>query len=307
MAPPERSAIDHTPDRAQHWDDCDPDVRRWVEGIVSGVVEELPRPVGVYLHGSLAMGCYHRAHSDADLLVVVDVLPTERERRSLALRLLDVSEQRPTSAGLELSVVLRSAVEAPRHPVPYACHFSERWVADVRSGGAGPRGTDPDLAGHCAVTRHRGIALLGPEPTEVVGEVARRDLVASVLADVRDTLADGLVSTPVYGVLNACRTLHLLAHDPAPPLSKEEGGAWALAHLPPTHRPVVADALECYRSAAEVPADLRRTHGHRWDEEALLALAAFVRDSIRSAPGNRLPRGATGATVGPSPSGGGAA
>ena len=27
--------------------------------------------VGVYLHGSAAMGCYHPAHSDLDLLVVV--------------------------------------------------------------------------------------------------------------------------------------------------------------------------------------------------------------------------------------------
>jgi streptomycin 3"-adenylyltransferase len=59
-----------TPARGQLWNDCDADIRAFAERVVEGfrvrLGEEL---IGVYLHGSLAMGCYRRAKSDLDLLI----------------------------------------------------------------------------------------------------------------------------------------------------------------------------------------------------------------------------------------------
>ena len=92
----------------------------------------------------------------------------------------------------------------------------------------------------------------------------------------------GIVESPVYGVLNLCRSLQLVLEDPVLPPSKEESARWALENLSVEHRPIVAAALECYRSHAQVPSDLRRFHGHRWDEEPLLDIAAYAQDLIHS-------------------------
>ncbi|HDK44919.1 MAG TPA: nucleotidyltransferase domain-containing protein, partial [Actinobacteria bacterium] len=43
----------------------------WVESLVAGIADVLgDELVGVYLHGSLAMGGYYRPKSDLDLLIV---------------------------------------------------------------------------------------------------------------------------------------------------------------------------------------------------------------------------------------------
>lgn len=53
-----------------------------------------------------------------------------------------------------------------------------------------------------------------------------------------------------------------------------------LDHLPDEHRRVIGDALGCYRSAALIPADQRRHHGHRWDPQPLLDLANWARNNL---------------------------
>lgn len=58
----------HPRDRAQSWADCDPDVRAYVLAAVDAMAVDV---LGAYVHGSLAMGCYYRAKSDLDVLVVV--------------------------------------------------------------------------------------------------------------------------------------------------------------------------------------------------------------------------------------------
>lgn len=58
--------------RPQRWPECDDDIRRFAKGLMELFIEELGRQlIGIYLHGSLAMGSYYRPKSDIDLLVVV--------------------------------------------------------------------------------------------------------------------------------------------------------------------------------------------------------------------------------------------
>lgn len=196
------------------------------------------------------------------------------------MRLLAAFDERPTIGGVELSVVRRRHVAPFQHPLPYELHFSERWADDVRHGGTGPRGTDRDLAAHCAMTRRRGIALRGEEPSTVIGPVHHDAFVDSIMDDFRWILDGGMLESPIYGVLNLCRVLQLVADGPDHLPSKEEGAVWAREHLPVTYHWVITDALDCYRSAAEIPADQRRAHGHAWNDEALLALTAFARDAV---------------------------
>ena len=174
-------------------------------------------------------------------------------RPELARELLRLFDERPIIGGLEVSVVLRRSVEVFEHPAPYELHFSEAWADDVRAGGSGPSGTDPDLAAHCTVVRSRGIALAGPPPETVFGEVPRAAYLEAILDDLRWIVQGGIVTSPYDGALNICRCAQVLLGDAVVPPSKDEAAAWALAHLPDRHGGTIAEALACYRAAAAVP------------------------------------------------------
>lgn len=232
--------------RPQHWSVADEDLRQWVEAIV-GRLGQIEGVVAVYLHGSLAMGSYFRPKSDVDLLVVVEDPLVEPKSRALAADFLESFDHRPIIGGVELSVV--------------------RWRS---------------LESHCTMTRLLGLAVLGPAPASVIGEVPHDAYLDAVMDDARWIVEGGIVESPFYGVLNLCRSLQLVLEDPELRPSKDEGARWALDNLPVEHRPIVAAALECYRSHAQVPPDLRRFHGHRWDEEPLLDIAAYAQDLLHS-------------------------
>jgi len=126
---------------------------------------------------------------------------------------------------------------------------------------------DGDLAGHITVARQRGVVLFGPPVADVFPVVPHEDYLDSVRADVLESLST-IHDNHVYAVLNACRTLAYLADGAV--RSKDEGGMWALAHLPEDQRFVVAHALEIYRGEA-VPA---------FDPSALEKFARFASDQI---------------------------
>jgi len=279
---PSRESIDHTPGRSQQWANVDADISDWTSDIVERL-GQLDSTVGVYLHGSLAMGGFYRPKSDLDLLVVTDSPLTDDDRSALATDIVGLFDRRPIVGGVELSVMRREVAEAFRHPAPYEFHFGEEWADTLRRGEPGPHGTDPDLAAHCTVVRSRGLALSGPAPTEIFGEVPRSAYLDAVLDDLRWILDGGIVESPFYGVLNICRSALVLLDNPGPPPSKDEGAQWALEQLPAEHRTVIADALSCYRSAAQINPAHRRHHGHRWDEQPLLALADWARTTLPTA------------------------
>ena len=63
--------------------------------------------VGVYLHGSLVMGCFNPQKSDIDLIIVADELDAEGPAK-----------------GIEMSVVLRKVCKPFVYPTPFELHFS---------------------------------------------------------------------------------------------------------------------------------------------------------------------------------------
>ena len=131
---------------------------------------------GVYLHGSLAMGCFNPDKSDIDLIIVTEEAPTEEQKLQLMEQTVGLNELAPEK-GIEMSVVKRSCCEKVMHPIPFELHFSPmhlKWFQEnpgdyVRN----MKGTDPDLAGHFMIIRHYGICLWGAAVSEVFGEVPR--------------------------------------------------------------------------------------------------------------------------------------
>lgn len=247
------------------WTDCPDDVRAQLDGLLDDLRAALGANLaGVYLHGSLAMGCFSPARSDLDLLVVTGERMAPGERRAAAEALLRRSG---APAPIEISFVSRSQARPWSYPTPFDLHYSEEWRAKTAEelasgawracGGQEPR--DPDLAAHCTVVLARGVALHGPPPAELLPQVPPADYLDSIVRDVA-WAAEQIDDNPVYLVLNYCRVYAYLREGPI--LSKDEGGGWALRELP-EHRPVVAAALAAYRgetgpAAAIDPAGLRR-------------------------------------------------
>ena len=78
--------------------------------------------VGVYLHGSAAMGCFNPAKSDLDLLIVVeDAMEDDVKRRYMDM-VLRLNAEAPAK-GLELSVLRREACADFVHPMPFELHI----------------------------------------------------------------------------------------------------------------------------------------------------------------------------------------
>lgn len=178
------------------------------EQVATVCAEILPHLVGVYLHGSAALGGFTAA-SDLDVLVVAD---GEADQQRLGRELLNTAVDFP----LELSTVTSAAAAAPATPWPFLLHVAspDRIVSDQGKG-------DPDLIAHYAVTRQAGVAVRGADPADVIGAVPRTQLLSSLLGE----LAWGLDHADQrYAVLNACRAEAYATEGRL--LSKMDGGHW---------------------------------------------------------------------------------
>jgi hypothetical protein len=209
--------------------------------------------IGIYLHGSLAMGCFQPLHSDLDLLVLIKQLPPVERRRALVQQILQSSN---APAPIELSILVRDHYTPWRHPTPFSFHFSEQWrfaLAEVPGDGQWHSYSqdnlqnyllDPDLAGHFTVTRHRGVCLAGAPIASTVPAVPWSDYLDSILRDFT-WACERADDNPVYLVLNSCRIWAALVE--ARVLSKAEGADWALPRLPADLGDIVKTAATLYR------------------------------------------------------------
>ncbi|MBE5807898.1 MAG: DUF4111 domain-containing protein [Clostridiales bacterium] len=222
------------------------------DGCVSALGETL---TGVYVHGSVAFGCFAWDRSDIDFLVVVRGAPTRGQKKALADFLLG-QEARAPSKGFEMSVVSEEVCLSFVYPTPFLLHYSRAYTqayrADFDGVCARMPGADYDLAAHFAVTRATGFPLMGKPVEEVFAPVPRAAYLDSIMRDVADAEAD-ILSDPVYMSLNLCRVLYALRFDK--PISKLEGGRWGSEALPAPLRPVAHWALERYQGGADAVPD----------------------------------------------------
>ena len=78
--------------------------------------------IGIYLHGSLAMGCFTE-QSDLDLLVLVNTPLDRATKRALVETLLNLDDL--PAKGIEMSVVLGKYAQEFAYPTPFEVHYSE--------------------------------------------------------------------------------------------------------------------------------------------------------------------------------------
>ena len=207
---------------------------------------------GIYLHGSLAMGCFNPAKSDIDIIIIIKDNISDEQKMKFMERMVDLNGQAPAK-GLEMSIVLRKYCNPFVYPTPFELHFSPahlKWFSDAPQDYVqNMKGDDKDLAAHFTIIRQYGITLYGEEIENVFGEVPRKDYIDSIWEDVQEAREE-ILEEPMYITLNLCRVLAFCRDGLC--LSKQEGARWAMEHLPAEYTALISSALTCYQTDQEI-------------------------------------------------------
>jgi streptomycin 3"-adenylyltransferase len=225
------------------------ELREQLSSVQAGALDVLGDAlVGIYLHGSLALGCFNPGgRGDVDVLVVASRPLELDEKLALTDLLLRVSA---APYGLELHVLTTDQLRHWRHPSPFELHYGEthREALAFEPVAALERmsRTDPDLAAHVTVARGAGIALVGPPPETVFPEIPWQDYADALRRDLEWTRTS---RSALYGILSPCRVWASL--ETREVHSKASGAQWALRRLPADLRPQVERALASYTGGGE--------------------------------------------------------
>ncbi|MBM7599587.1 streptomycin 3'-adenylyltransferase [Virgibacillus halotolerans] len=270
--------------RPQIWTNCDEDIRQFIERLIDRLASVLgTQLVGVYLHGSLAIGSYYRSKSDIDLIVVVAHPLEYTAAERVGLLIANEAFSRPTTGNVELSVITAKAAKQAQMFTPFEVHYSSDWHEKVINHHIDYtiEQTDSDLVSHLTYVVQRGICLHGASIQNVFGKVEWHLFMDSVLDDLAWILEnEHILEAPFYGVLNICRVLQLLHVKTETVHSKDEGGEWGLKHLPQDYHPLIRQALHVYRSSEKVNEDKIKSGGVKWNQTALRTLRDYARLKI---------------------------
>lgn len=201
---------------------------------------------GVYLHGSMAMGCFQPDKSDIDLIIVIEDDITDEQKLKFMSGIVELNKLAP-SKGIELSIVKKAYCKEFVYPTPFELHFSKmhlQWFVDSPEDYISKmKGTDKDLAAHFTIIKKCGIVLFGREINEVFGDVPRENYLDSIWCDIEGARED-ILEDPVYMILNLCRVAAFLNDNLI--ASKKQGGDWALKNLASRYHSLISDALQSY-------------------------------------------------------------
>lgn len=209
---------------------------------------------GIYLHGSLAMGCFNPRKSDLDLIAITEDLISDLQKMRIMQYIVRLNEGAPPK-GLEISFVLRKWCKPFVYPTPFELHFSpahlKGFLDDPSDYIEEMKGTDIDLAAHFSIINRFGVVLYGEKIDQVFSEVPEEYYRKSICADVENAVND-IVENPIYITLNLCRVLAFMKNGLY--LSKEQGGKWGMGSFP-EYRSVISEALDCYTSDRNMTAN----------------------------------------------------
>lgn len=266
------------------WVNASSAVRSAVETVQQELQQTVgPNLLGIYLHGSLALGCFNPVRSDVDLLATIGEGMAVETKRAVALSLLG---QSAAPYPIEISFVCQQDVQPWQFPTPFDFHYSKMWRVQVAAelrGGAWrdwnerPVCRDSDLAAHITLARARGIALLGLPANQAFPPVPPADYLAAILEDCT-TARDRIVADPIYGVLTLCRVYAYVLEGHI--YSKDEAGMWVCGLLPPTFERVVRGVLTAYRS---------EPGNEQFLSDELPAFATYMDERIQAAASALVP------------------
>jgi Domain of unknown function (DUF4111) len=212
------------------------EVNRTVERLRDGIAEVLgDRLVGLYLHGSLALGDFYPPASDIDFhAATAGALDAPAVGRLAAMHAGFKSEGGWPARleGVYLPVATLRRHDPSADPAPTV---GVDW--DLRPGRPGPTWVLDRW-----VTREHGVIVVGPDPRGLIDPIGPADLGAAVRATllgfwagILDDGADTGWLRPrnyqAFAILTMCRALHVLERGALVP--KPVAAAWAMGRLAP--------------------------------------------------------------------------
>lgn len=236
--------------------------------------------LGSCLYGSVVEGGLKPA-SDVDVLVVARDSLGRSERDALVSGLMPISGSRVGARPLEVTVVVQSEIRPWRYP-PVGDFLYGEWRRDDYEAGHLPV---PELMPNLAVEITQALnadrPLTGPSPRDLLAPVPAADLVRGSLDGVPALLED-LLDDSRNVLLTLARVWCTVATGGI--RSKDAAADWALARLPPEHRPALARARDLYLTSGYTD--------EVWDDEVRAGVpdcAAALLGRIEAAAGPAEP------------------
>lgn len=216
--------------------------------------------VGVYLHGSLAMGSFQLGSSDIDLIFVVKEHLSSEERSAIFSYL---NKTRQPGNSIQMSVFLEAVLQEPQYPIFVELKYD--YPDDIFS-----NELDAQVVAQLYETKERGFCIWGKPISEVFSKIPAKYYLLSAIEDLKYT-RKYLLKDPVYWILNACRTIAFIKERKV--LSKLEGGQWGTTNLPEKYRNLIKQALLCHQ---------RKTNKDKifWNSKELEDFATYAIDKF---------------------------
>jgi streptomycin 3"-adenylyltransferase len=221
---------------------------RQAAGVVEALREVLGSAVtGAWLHGSWVRGGL-RPGSDINILVVLERPTTRAERDALVRALLGLSGRRAGGRSLEVTLVVRGAVQPWAYPPPLELQYGDWWRRALEAGEEPWPSSSADLAVILAAALEASEPLDGSPPLhEFLGPVPASDL-RRALIDALPALGADLESDEANVLLTLARILVTLATERIVP--KDEAAEWARERLDPAALPALLWAAGVYLGTA---------------------------------------------------------
>jgi streptomycin 3"-adenylyltransferase len=247
-------------------------VDKFLDEFLQKITEDLKSNlVGVYLHGSLAMGCFNPQASDIDLLIIVKEKLSLKIKKAIVKDILNL-EEKYSEYNMEMSILLEKTLNEFEYPTPFELHYSkehkEKYLIDEDY--VCGEDVDLDLAAHIVVTIHRGICLKGKPIKETFMPIENKYFLNSILNDI-ETASENFTSQPVYTILNLCRVLYYIKEGVIS--SKKEGGEWGVKTLDNKYTEIVLICTEKY---------LNNTKNFNIDNDFLREFVHYMKTKISS-------------------------
>ena len=149
--------------------------------------------IGIYIHGSLAMGSFNINSSDVDFLVIIKKPLTLEEKKRLIDLTLKLTTKVP-AGGLDYSILTLAQVKNFQYPTPYELHFGKDWKEKYIQNKVDfkKQKYDYDLTAHFVITKNRGYALVGEPIDKIFPDIPRKYYIDSI-AGLSLTLQNKLV------------------------------------------------------------------------------------------------------------------
>lgn len=186
--------------------------------------------VGVYLHGSAAMGSFNPVLSDIDIIVVVEKPVSVGQKKAIIDFLLNTNSIRKR---LDVSILREDIIRNPRYPIFVELRYTppDNILVDQ---------FDKGVVAHLYSTEKRGMCIWGKPIDEVFKRTFAKYYLLSIIDDLKNS-ERCLSGKNASWILNACRTIGYIKERRV--LSKIEGGKWALDNFPSKFTEIIAKAI----------------------------------------------------------------